>query len=66
MRMRAPTPPQRSIVSKPLVPVASRPTVVVQGGTRLALPDLRDPRRLREALIVKEILDVPLSRRPRR
>lgn len=45
---------------------ASAPMPAAFHGDAVKRPDLRDPRRLREAFIAKEILDAPLSRRTRR
>jgi hypothetical protein len=66
MRTRAPAPLERAFASKPLAPVGSIPPVASRSAEGAPRPDLKDPRRLREAFIVKEILDLPLSRRIKR
>jgi hypothetical protein len=66
-RARAPERPASSTTSRfasPGVRPVTAPVVAPVSKTSLRV-DLRDPRRLREAFIVKEILDAPLSRRPR-
>jgi|GEM_PF-3947666 len=67
---RSRNPERQTSAAARQAPVAPRkPAVVSAVPAGSAIPralDLRDPKRLREAFIVKEILDAPLSRRPRR